>query len=207
MTISTAAIRHSPHAYRVPLASNRAVEALPAVRAGCRVGTTPVKLAVHPIPGVSLRYWHPLTESPTVFVIDDDANVRTSIEGPLEEAGFRAIAFEKAEDFLRDARFDGPCCIILDVSLPGISGLDFQQQLRKAGVRTPIIFLTAHGDMILRQSLVHLACQSAFESRPRQLIEDRRALLCKRRSVASGFSRNRGLWTSPRPRYRLIAPD
>jgi FixJ family two-component response regulator len=88
-----------------------------------------------------------LTESPTVFVIDDDADVRTSIEGLLEEAGFRAISFEKAEDFLRDARFDGPCCIILDVSLPGINGLDFQQQLRKAGVRTPIIFLTAHGDI------------------------------------------------------------
>ena len=61
----------------------------------------------------------------------------------MEEAGFRIISFQKAEDFLRDARFDGPCCIILDVSLPGISGLDFQQQLRKAGVRTPIIFLTA----------------------------------------------------------------
>ena len=73
-------------------------------------------------------------------VIDDDANrPRTSIEDLLEEAGSRAVAFEKAEDFLRDARFDGPCCIILDVSLPGISGLDFQQQLRKAGVRTPII--------------------------------------------------------------------
>ena len=100
-----------------------------------------------------------------------------------------------------------PAASFLDVSLPGISGLDFQQQLRKAGVRTPIIFLTAHGDMIPRQSLVHLACQSAFDSKPRQLIEDRRALLCKRRSVASGFSRNRGLWTSPRPRYRLIAPD
>ena len=82
-----------------------------------------------------------------MFVIDDDADVRTSIEDLLEEAGFRAISFEKAEDFLRDARFDGPGCIILDVSLPGISGLDFQQQLRKAGVRTPIIFLTAHGDI------------------------------------------------------------
>src|SRR5580658_6670653 len=100
-----------------------------------------------------------------------------AIEGLLEEAGFRIISFQKAEDFLRDARFDGPCCIILDVSLPGISGLDFQQQLRKARVRTPIIFLTAHGDMILRPSLVHLACQSASESRPRRLIEDRRALL------------------------------
>jgi DNA-binding NtrC family response regulator len=70
-----------------------------------------------------------------------------AIEGLLEEAGFRIISFQKAEDFLRDARFDGPCCIILDVSLPGISGLDFQQQLRKAVVRTPIIFLTAHGDI------------------------------------------------------------
>src|SRR5580658_548676 len=60
-----------------------------------------------------------------------------AIEGLLEEAGFRAISFQKAEDFLRDARFDGPCCIILDVSLPGISGLDFQQQLRKAASALP----------------------------------------------------------------------
>ena len=82
-----------------------------------------------------------------MFVIDDDANVRTSIEGLLEETCFRAILFDKAEDFLCDVRLDGPSCIILDMSLPGINGLDFQQRLRKAGVRIPIIFLTAYGDI------------------------------------------------------------
>jgi Response regulator receiver domain len=122
MTMPSAVIRHFPQAYRVPLASNRAVEALAAGRASCRVGKAPVKLAAYPIPGASLRYWHPLTELSTVFVIDDDADIRTSIEGLLEEAGFRAISFEKAEDSLRDVRFDGPSCIILDVSLPGING-------------------------------------------------------------------------------------
>jgi FixJ family two-component response regulator len=193
-----------PHAYRVPLASNRAVEALPAGRASCRVGTTPVKLAVHPIPGVSLRYWHPLTESPTVFVIDDDADVRTSIEGLLEEAGFRAISFEKAEDFLRDARFDGPGCIILDVSLPGISGLDFQQQLRKAGVRTPIIFLTAHGDIPMTVTALKSGAVEFF-TKP---IDDEELL----RAIQQALARDRAIRQKDagladlRRRYETLTP-
>jgi FixJ family two-component response regulator len=188
----------------VPLASNRAVEALPAVRASCRVGTTPVKLAMHPIPGVSLRYWHPLTESPTVFVIDDDADVRTSIEDLLEEAGFRAISFEKAEDFLRDARFDGPCCIILDVSLPGISGLDFQQQLRKAGVRTPIIFLTAHGDIPMTVTALKSGAVEFF-TKP---IDDEELL----RAIQQALARDRAIREKDagladlRRRYETLTP-
>jgi FixJ family two-component response regulator len=84
---------------------------------------------------------------PTVFVIDDDAGIRASMQEFLNAAGFRAEAFEKAEDFLRARGSDVPGCIVLDVSLPGISGLEFQQELRKAGLRIPIIFLTAHGSI------------------------------------------------------------
>jgi FixJ family two-component response regulator len=88
-----------------------------------------------------------LSEKPTVFVVDDDADVRASIQGLLKSAGLNSQAFVRAEDFLRAKRFDGPSCLILDVSLPGINGLDFQEQLRKSGLRIPIVFLTAHGDI------------------------------------------------------------
>jgi FixJ family two-component response regulator len=67
-----------------------------------------------------------LAEKPTVFVVDDDAAVRASIQALLKSAGLSSQSFETAEDFLRAKRVDGPGCLILDVSLPGMSGLDFQ---------------------------------------------------------------------------------
>jgi len=86
-------------------------------------------------------------EIPTVFVVDDDANVRTSIQGLLKSAGLRSECFETAEQFLRRKHSKGPSCLILDVSLPGMSGLDFQQKLRNAGLQIPIIFVTGYGDI------------------------------------------------------------
>jgi FixJ family two-component response regulator len=83
----------------------------------------------------------------TVFVIDDDTGMRASIEGLLKAAGLRCESFGDAQAFLRFARPDAPCCLVLDVRLPGISGLDFQHQLAEAGVRIPIIFITGHGDI------------------------------------------------------------
>lgn len=88
-----------------------------------------------------------LPDMPTVFVIDDDAGIRASIQGLLKSVGLRSECFETAEQFLQRKRSDGPSCIILDVNLPGISGMDFQQELRNAGLQIPIIFLTAHGDI------------------------------------------------------------
>jgi FixJ family two-component response regulator len=84
---------------------------------------------------------------PTVFVIDDDADMRASIQGLLKSAGLRSEGFETAEQFLETKLSDGPSCLILDVSLPGINGLDFQEQLRSAGRQIPIIFVTGHGDI------------------------------------------------------------
>jgi FixJ family two-component response regulator len=86
-------------------------------------------------------------EKPTVFVVDDDANVRASIRGLLKSAGLNSRLFRTAEDFLLSRQPDGPSCLILDVSLPGINGLDFQEQLAKAGLHIPIVFITAHGDI------------------------------------------------------------
>src|SRR4051812_40273243 len=68
-----------------------------------------------------------------VFIIDDDAGVRASIQGLLKSEGLQSEAFESAEEFLKAKRHDGPSCLILDVSLPGMNGLQFQQQLRDAG--------------------------------------------------------------------------
>ena len=83
----------------------------------------------------------------TVFVVDDDASIRASIQGLLKSAGLRSEGFETAEKFLERKPLDGPSCLILDVSLPGVSGIVFQQQLNKAGIHIPIIFVTGHGDI------------------------------------------------------------
>jgi FixJ family two-component response regulator len=83
----------------------------------------------------------------TVFVIDDDAAVRASIEGLLKSVGLRSESYGTAQEFLRSKPPDGPSCLVLDVRLPGINGLDFQRQLGDAGVRIPIIFITGHGDI------------------------------------------------------------
>jgi FixJ family two-component response regulator len=89
----------------------------------------------------------PTVETATVFVVDDDANVRAAIQGLLKSAGLHSESFETAEQFLQRRGWEGPSCLILDVSLPGISGLDFQQQLKRAGLQIPIVFVTGHGDI------------------------------------------------------------
>jgi len=86
-------------------------------------------------------------DTSTVFVVDDDPSVRRSIQGLLKSAGLRSETFGTAEEFLRHKRPDGPNCLVLDVSLPGINGLDFQRQLADAGIQIPIIFITGHGDI------------------------------------------------------------
>ena len=85
--------------------------------------------------------------TPTVFVVDDDPSVRAAIQGLLKSASLRSESFETAEEFLRSKRPDGPSCLVLDVRLPGVNGLDFQHELADAGIRIPIIFITGHGDI------------------------------------------------------------
>ena len=83
----------------------------------------------------------------TVFVVDDDPSVRASIQGLLKSASLRSHAFGTAEEFLRNKRPEGPSCLVLDVNLPGVNGLDVQRQLADAGIQIPIIFVTGHGDI------------------------------------------------------------
>jgi FixJ family two-component response regulator len=85
--------------------------------------------------------------APTVFIIDDDASVRAAIQDLLESLGLRSESFGTAEEFLRRKRPDGPSCLVLDVRLPGVNGLDFQRRLVDAGFQIPIIFITGHADI------------------------------------------------------------
>jgi FixJ family two-component response regulator len=82
-----------------------------------------------------------------VFVVDDDPHIRASIQGLLKSVGLRSETFATGQEFLRSKRPETPSCLVLDVRLPGVNGLDFQRQLTEAGVRIPIIFITGHGDI------------------------------------------------------------
>ena len=82
-----------------------------------------------------------------VFVVEDDSSMRTALKNLLRSVGLEPRLFASAQEFLEDNRPDVPSCLILDVRLPGISGLDLQQELAKAKILIPIIFITAHGDI------------------------------------------------------------
>jgi FixJ family two-component response regulator len=87
------------------------------------------------------------TAVPTVYVIDDDGGMRQAVQDLVESIGLRAEAFATGEEFLKRPHTAGPSCLVLDVRLPQMSGLEFQQKLAELGVRVPIIFITAHGDI------------------------------------------------------------
>jgi FixJ family two-component response regulator len=84
---------------------------------------------------------------PTVLIVDDDRGVRESLQDLLESVGLHSRSFGTAQEFLSSPRADGPSCLILDVRLPGISGLDLQLELKRGKASIPIIFLTAHADV------------------------------------------------------------
>jgi FixJ family two-component response regulator len=84
---------------------------------------------------------------PTVFVVDDDPSVCRSIERLIQSIGFKVEIFKSAAEFLQRRRPEGPACLVLDVRLPGLSGLDLQRELTNAGIQLPIVFMTAHGDI------------------------------------------------------------
>jgi len=84
---------------------------------------------------------------PTVFIVDDDGDMREAITDLVESVGLRAESFATGEEFLGKQRLGNPSCLVLDVRLPEMSGLDFQRQLADTNVQIPIIFITAHGDI------------------------------------------------------------
>ena len=89
-----------------------------------------------------------MTETtPVVFVVDDDPSLRRAIKRLVESVGSQVELFGSAHEFLQAQRPDAPSCLVLDIRLPKISGLEFQRQLTDAGIHIPIIFITAHGDI------------------------------------------------------------
>jgi FixJ family two-component response regulator len=88
-----------------------------------------------------------MTETQVVFVVDDDPSVRRAIKRLIGSVGLQAEVFPSTQEFLRSKRPDAPSCLVLDIRLPGISGLDFQRELAVANTFIPIIFITAHGDI------------------------------------------------------------
>src|SRR3984885_9756730 len=86
-------------------------------------------------------------QEPVVFVIDDDRMIREGLQSLIRSVGLRVETFASAQDFLTAKRPDAPACLVLDVRMPGLSGLDLQVKLGEAGVPIPIIFITGHGDI------------------------------------------------------------
>jgi FixJ family two-component response regulator len=87
------------------------------------------------------------SDSPTVFIIDDDDRMRAAMQRLLKSIGLNSKSFAAPQDFLQHKLPDGPSCLVLDVRLPGMSGLDVQHKLNEKGVHIPIIFITGHGDI------------------------------------------------------------
>ncbi len=85
--------------------------------------------------------------APTVFVVDDDPSIREALSSLIRSVKLRVETFSSAQEFLRHDRPDAPACLVLDVRLPGLNGLQLQQQLIRDGVHVPIIFITGHGDI------------------------------------------------------------
>jgi FixJ family two-component response regulator len=136
-------------------------------------------------------------EEPTVYVVDDDLSVRTALKRLLGSVGFACQAFGTADDFLRASRADGPQCLVLDLRLPGTSGLELQRELAGFERPLPIIFLTGHGDIPVTVRAMK-AGASEFLTKPvreQELLEairkaldrDREAL--RKRSEATGLRR------------------
>ncbi len=89
----------------------------------------------------------PQDEEPVIYVVDDDQSVRSSLEDLLASVGLRCMLFGSTREFLDTPRPDVPGCLILDVRMPGMSGLDFQSEMAKWGIGLPVIFITGHGDI------------------------------------------------------------
>jgi FixJ family two-component response regulator len=144
------------------------------------------------------------TEVAMVFVVDDDPQVLASIQGLLKSAGLRSEGFETAEQFLQRQPPDGPTCLIVDVSLPGISGLDFQQQLKKAGLQIPIVFITAHGDIPMTVKAMKSGAVE-FLTKP---FEDKALLGAVQQALASDTARRRVETEEAdlRARYEMLTP-
>ena len=148
-------------------------------------------------------------EQPVVFIIDDDASVRKALTNLLRSVGLKGEAFGTAQDFLARKHPDGPGCLVLDVRLPGPSGLDLQRQLVESGIELPIIFITGHGDIEMSVQAMRAGAldflikpfreQSLLDAVQRAIERDRGAY-----AQRAALAELRGRYQSLSPREREI---
>ena len=139
-----------------------------------------------------------------VFVVDDDAPMRESLQNLLRSVGLRVAAFASAQEFLRSTRPDVPGCLVLDVRLPGLSGLDLQQRLAEVDLDIPIIFITGHGDIPMTVQAMK-AGAVAFLPKPfrdQELLDAIHQALARDRHAREQWAQSEAL----RRRYRTLTP-
>ena len=139
-----------------------------------------------------------------VFVVDDDPSVRRSTERLLRSAGLKVQTFSSAREFLASHRPEGPACLVLDVRMPGLSGMELQRELTQSGIDIPIIFITAHGDIPMTVRAMKAGAVE-FLTKPfssRGLLDAVRAAIERDRTARMERSETEGL----RKRYEQLTP-
>lgn len=146
-----------------------------------------------------------MTDSPdVVYVVDDDPSIRRSLERLFRSVGHECISFGSATEFLQSSRRDAPACLVLDVRLPGLSGLDLQQEMAEANVLIPIVFLTGHGGVPLSVRAMKAGAVD-FLTKPfheQDLLDAVRQAICRDGEAR----RQRAETSSLRRRYEMLTP-
>jgi FixJ family two-component response regulator len=141
---------------------------------------------------------------PIVFIVDDDLSVRRSTERLIRSAGFKVLTFTSAREFLASPRPEGPACLVLDVRMPGLSGMELQRELTQSGIHIPIIFITGHGDIPMSVRAMKAGAVEFLTKpfRSRSLLEAVGAAIETDRSANKARSETREL----RQRYEQLTP-
>jgi FixJ family two-component response regulator len=141
---------------------------------------------------------------PIVFIVDDDASVRRSTERLIRSAGLKVQAFASAREFLNNPRAEGPACLVLDVRLPGLSGIELQREMVQSGIHIPIIFITGHGDIPMTVRAMKAGAVEFLTKpfRSRSLLDAVRAAIERDRSA----QRERSETGALRERYEQLTP-
>ena len=148
-------------------------------------------------------------EDPVVFVIDDDPSLRDALRSLFQSVGWRVELFASAPEFMQGTRPEGPACLVLDIRLPRLSGLEFQTELAEANIELPIIFITGHGDIPMSVKAMKAGAvdfltkpfrdQELLDAVARAIERDQ-----KRRDDSRAVSTLRGLYESLTPREREV---
>jgi FixJ family two-component response regulator len=141
---------------------------------------------------------------PIVFIVDDDQLFRRSTERLIRTAGLNVQPYASAKDFLKNPRPEGPACLVLDVRMPGLSGMDLQHELTQSGIHIPIIFITGHGDIPMSVRAMKAGAVEFLTKpfRSRVLLDAVRAAIERDRSRLQMQSEIREL----RGRYEQLTP-